>query len=210
MRTVRGGCCVCAEGDPHAEGCGTRPRARSSRPTKVTSGFMVPRERATRRSNHVARGPDHSRGAGRPGAVEHLDPAWVMPVLASFASLSLAAFPVIRAGRLPHQSFRGLLGVHRVAARVVAEPPWAARRVGVLRTMSLPPPSAPIATGWSESCRAGFAPAGEWHLVTAHPNRRLSDAARLLRRTCHLYQRTKNPALIRVNSGARSMDAAIP
>ena len=30
--------------------------------------------------------------------------------------------------------------------------------------MSLPPSSAPTATGWSDSCRAGFAPAGEWRL----------------------------------------------
>ena len=28
--------------------------------------------------------------------------------------------------------------------------------------MSLPPSSAPTATGWSDSCRAGFAPAEEW------------------------------------------------
>ena len=32
--------------------------------------------------------------------------------------------------------------------------------------MSLPPSSAPTATGWSDSCRAGFAPAEEWRLVT--------------------------------------------
>ena len=34
--------------------------------------------------------------------------------------------------------------------------------------MLLPPPSAPIATGWSDICRAGFAPAEEWCLLTAH------------------------------------------
>ena len=34
--------------------------------------------------------------------------------------------------------------------------------------MSLPPPSAPTATGWSDSCRAGFAPAEDWRLLTAH------------------------------------------
>ena len=34
--------------------------------------------------------------------------------------------------------------------------------------MSLPPSSAPTATGWSDSCRAGFAPAEEWRLFTAH------------------------------------------
>ena len=55
-----------------------------------------------------------------------------------------------------------------VAARMVAKPPLAARCAGVLQTMSLPPSSAPTATGWSDSCRAGFAPAEEWHLSTAH------------------------------------------
>ena len=60
-----------------------------------------------------------------------------------------------------------------VAARMVAKPPLAARCAGVLQTMSLPPSSAPTATGWSDSCRAGFAPAEEWHLSTAH---RIRDA----------------------------------
>ena len=54
------------------------------------------------------------------------------------------------------------------AARMVAKPPVAARCVGVLQTMSLPPSSAPTATGWSDSCRAGFAPAEKWRLFTAH------------------------------------------
>ena len=76
----------------------------------------------------------------------------------------LADDPVFRAGRLPHHSFRGLRSVHIVAARVVAEPPKAALVVGVLQPMSLPPSSAPTATGWSDSCRAGFAPAEEWRL----------------------------------------------
>ena len=34
--------------------------------------------------------------------------------------------------------------------------------------MSLPPSPAPIATGWSDSCRAGFAPARRRRLSTAH------------------------------------------
>ena len=55
-----------------------------------------------------------------------------------------------------------------VAARMVARPPKAARYIAVLQTMSLPPSSAPTASGWSDSCRAGFAPAGEWRLSTAH------------------------------------------
>jgi len=29
-------------------------------------------------------------------------------------------------------------------------------------------PDAPIATGWSDSCRAGLAPAGDVRLFTAH------------------------------------------
>ena len=56
----------------------------------------------------------------------------------------------------------------RVAARMVAEPPRAARCTGVLQPKSLPPSTAPIATGWSGTCRAGFAPAGRQHLSTAH------------------------------------------
>ena len=51
-----------------------------------------------------------------------------------------------------------------VAARMVAKPPVAARYIEVLQTMSLPPSSAPTATGWSDSCRAGFAPAEKWRL----------------------------------------------
>ena len=56
----------------------------------------------------------------------------------------------------------------RVAARMLAKPPKAARFFGVLQTMSLPPSSAPTATGWSDSCRVGSAPAEEWRLGTAH------------------------------------------
>ena len=48
----------------------------------------------------------------------------------------------------------------RVAAHMVAKPPKAARCTGVLQSKSLPPSTAPIATGWSDSCRAGIAPAG--------------------------------------------------
>ena len=41
--------------------------------------------------------------------------------------------------------------------------------------MSLPPSSAPTATGWSDSCRAGFAPAEEWRLSRRTRIPRLSD-----------------------------------
>ena len=62
------------------------------------------------------------------------------------------------------------------AVRIVAKPPSAARCAGVLQTMSLPPSSAPTATGWSDSCRAGFAPAEEWRLFTAHTENRVKAA----------------------------------
>lgn len=45
------------------------------------------------------------------------------PVLASFASRSLAAFPDTTAGRPPRHAFRGLLGVPVVTACVLAESP---------------------------------------------------------------------------------------
>ena len=90
-------------------------------------------------------------------------------MLASLVSRPLAAFPVSTAGRLPQCAFRGLLGVY-----LALWPVWSLSRprrpfvIGVLQTMLLPPPSAPTATGWSDSCRAGFAPAEEWRLLTAH------------------------------------------
>ena len=100
----------------------------------------------------------------------------------------VARFPT--AGSLPRISggsasaslrFEACSAFTRVAARVVAEPPEAALVVGVLQPMSLPPSSAPTATGWSDSCRAGFAPAVEWRLVTAHRNPTFSSRVTVLR-----------------------------
>ena len=58
----------------------------------------------------------------------------------------------------------------RVAAHMLAEPPTAALAIEVLQTTSLPPSSAPTASGWSDSCRADSARAGKWRLITAHCN----------------------------------------
>ena len=66
----------------------------------------------------------------------------------------------------------------KVAARILAEPPMAALLIGVLQTMSLPPSPAPTATGWSDSCRAGFAPAEGRRLRTAHGKVGLDGRAR--------------------------------
>ena len=105
-------------------------------------------------------------------------------VLVSLASRPMPAFPVKLAGRLPHCWFRGLRSVH-----FALQPAWSLghpRRpfcIEVLQTMSLPPSSAPTVTGWSDSCRAGFAPAEKWRLVTAHSRvegRRVTGRARWL------------------------------
>ena len=114
----------------------------------------------------------HATGQGFPCCIQsplpHMAPPIPRrnrPVLASLASRPLAAFPVSTAGRLPRCVFRGLLGVHFALC-----PVWSLSRprrpfvVGVLQPMSLPTSSAPTATGWSDSCRAGFAPAEEWRL----------------------------------------------
>ncbi len=81
------------------------------------------------------------------------------PVRASLASRPVAACPVIRRVGLRVARCEACSTFTRVAARMVAEPPRAARCIEVHQPKSLPPSTAPIATGWSDSCRAGFAPA---------------------------------------------------
>src|SRR5581483_6205858 len=78
-----------------------------------------------------------------------------------------AAFPVIRAGRLPHCDFRGLLGVHLrygLCARGVAETTLSIEGFGSIVAST----AAPIATGWSDLCRVGMAPTEDRRLFTAH------------------------------------------
>ena len=94
----------------------------------------------------------------------------------------VARFPTaVSLPRLPAGSASASF-VSRPARRSLAlQPAWSLNRprrpfvIGVLQPMSLPPSSAPTATGWSDSCRAGFAPAEEWRLVTAPQKTRLSD-----------------------------------
>ena len=72
--------------------------------------------------------------------------------------------------RIPGGSASASLRYEACAAFTSLRPAWSLNRpgrpfvIGVLQPMSLPPSSAPTATGWSDSCRAGFAPAGEWRL----------------------------------------------
>jgi hypothetical protein len=80
---------------------------------------------------------------------------------------SMPAFPVISPGRLAHYPFRGLLNVHlRYGLHVRRVPYRTLYTEGFNRfvTSSI----APIATGWSERCRVGFAPTGKQRLGTAH------------------------------------------
>jgi hypothetical protein len=78
-----------------------------------------------------------------------------------------AAFPIPLLGRLPHCPFRGLLGVHSrygLPARGTAYAVLCIEGFGNFVTSA----TAPIATGWNDSCRVGIAPTEERRLVTAH------------------------------------------
>ena len=71
----------------------------------------------------------------------------------------------------------------RVVACTLAEPPKAVLLFEVLQSVSLPPRTAPIAPGWSDSCRTGFAPAGKQRLprrTTAHELGSEFDLERIL------------------------------
>ena len=84
-----------------------------------------------------------------------------------FSSPVTTAFPVSKSGRLPHHPFRGLLSVHSHYGLHVRQVPF---RTIYTRGFSrfVTSTSAPVATGWNESCRTGFAPAEKQRLTTAH------------------------------------------
>ena len=91
------------------------------------------------------------------------------------ADARVARFPA--GGSLPRQkggSASALLVSGPAQRSLALQPAWPLSRprrpryIGVLQAMSLPPSPAPIATGWSDSCRAGFAPARRRRLSTAH------------------------------------------
>jgi len=112
----------------------------------------------------------------------------------------VARFPT--AGSLPRHMVGSASAslVSRPAQRSLAlQPVWSPNRprrpfvVGVLRPMSLPPSSAPTATGWSDSCRAGFAPAEEQRLVTAHHTAALLDPVTAGSSRCRPRRRVARP-----------------
>ena len=84
-------------------------------------------------------------------------PRWNPRVPSSLASPTIAAFPVLWPGRLPHQPFRGLHGVRcRCSLRARQITYVILYNEGFGRFVSST--TAPIATGWSESCRVGSNP----------------------------------------------------
>ena len=87
----------------------------------------------------------------------------------SLTSPAIAAFPVLWAGRLPHQPFRGLHSVRfRCSLRARQVTYVTLYTEGFGRFVSST--TAPIATGRNESCRVGLPPTGESRLSTAHHN----------------------------------------
>ncbi len=100
------------------------------------------------------------------------------------------AFPVLSPGRLPHHSFRGLLSVHSHYGLRGRQVPY---RTLYTRGFSrfVTSTTAPVATGRSESCRTGFAPAERQRLCTAHDKIELVG----LRRTsgCPVERRPSGP-----------------
>ncbi len=82
------------------------------------------------------------------------------------------AFPVLTPGRLPHHPFRGLLSVHSHYGLHGRQVPYKTLYTrGFSRFVTST--AAPVATGRSESCRTGFAPAERQRLCTAHVKNRL-------------------------------------
>jgi hypothetical protein len=80
-------------------------------------------------------------------------------------SLAMSVFPVLMSGRLPHQDFRGLLSVHfryGLHARRVARATLYTEGFDGFVTST----AASIATGRSNSCRAGLL--SSWRTAPFH------------------------------------------
>ncbi len=91
-------------------------------------------------------------------------------VHSSLSSPVMAAFPVRGIGRPVQRPFRGLLSVHcslRTAHSLIT-----LKVTHYIRGFShfVTSMTAPIASGWSDSCRVGFAPTEKRRLSTAHPH----------------------------------------
>jgi hypothetical protein len=79
----------------------------------------------------------------------------------------MAAFPEILAGRLLHWAFRGLLSVHsRYGLRIRQVTYMTLYTRGFSRFVTST--TAPVATGWSNSCRVGSRPRRDRAFFQAH------------------------------------------
>src|SRR5260370_40726243 len=82
-----------------------------------------------------------------------------------------SAFAGSVAGRLPRQTFRGLLGVHSRYGLPARGAAWTALCIGSFGSI-VTSTAVPIATGWNDSLRVGIAPTeerrrGTWHTDTS-------------------------------------------
>jgi len=88
---------------------------------------------------------------------------------------SAAAFPAMRSGRLPHCTFRGLLGVHSRyglhACWVASCDPLSSECFSAIRYLLSPLRLLPAG---ATSCRVGLSPTGNRRLCTAHRIARIS------------------------------------
>jgi hypothetical protein len=114
------------------------------------------------------------------------------------------AFPVLTPGRLPHHRFRGLLSVQSNYGLHGRQVPY---RTLYTRGFSrfVTSTTAPVATGRSESCRAGFAPAERQRLSTAHVKGRLTRGNHRLQSSGYLCPpRARSSVCRQIASGKTS------
>jgi hypothetical protein len=77
-----------------------------------------------------------------------------------------------------------------VTACMRAESPMRPFDIGVLQRDSLPPLTAPTASGWSDTCRVGLSPTGDRRLCTAHRIGGMSWRIDIMQRFDPLFGRT--------------------
>jgi len=107
---------------------------------------------------------DRSPCADMPSPLPRWDRRWdrVVPL-----EPATAAFPIPLLGRLPHPMFRGLLGVHSRYGLPTRGTAFAVLYIEGFGSF-VASTTAPIATGWNDTCRVGIAPTEDRRLRTAH------------------------------------------
>jgi len=104
---------------------------------------------------------------------------------------TMAAFPEIQAGRLPYHPFRGLLAVHSRYDLLGRQVPCRTPHTeGLSRFVTST--TAPIAAGWTDSCRGGRRSARQPRLAELTPRLRKQHVAD--RRAACARLPTRHPA----------------